>query len=97
MPDKLNHAMSPALVESGDIYVEVYPMRILDDKDVGARLIEAGEEPDFYDVMLRPDDWEANNGVPYDEWEDLTKEDAEKVVAELEVLNPGIAVNWVSP
>lgn len=92
-----NYAMLPALIESGDVYVEVYPMRVMDDKDEGARLAHAGEEPDFYDVMLRPDDWDQNKGVPYGEWEDLSFEDANKKIEELEALNPGIVVCWVEP
>jgi hypothetical protein len=63
----------------------------------GARLIEGRhEKPDFWDVALRPDDWDDNNGTCYGEWEDLTRPEAEKKVAELESQHPGIAVNWVN-
>jgi hypothetical protein len=94
MSDLSQYAMSPALVEAGDIYIEVYPMKNVED---GSRLIERGEEPDFYDVLLRPDDWDDNNHGAYGEWEDLTLDEAEDKIAELEALNPGIAVNWVTP
>ena len=93
------YAMSPALVESGDIFIEVYPMKVIpiEDQDcTESRLIEQGETPDFYDVWLRPDDWDLNNGSAYGEWEDLTRKDAEAKIAELEQLNPGITVNWVT-
>ena len=90
-----DYAMSPALIETGDIYIEVYPMK--SDGKGGASLIERCDTPEFYDVWLRPDDWDQNNGDSYGEWDDLTHEQAVAKVAELEALNPGIAVSWVSP
>lgn len=87
-----DYRMSPALVEAGDIYIEVYSMK-RDDK--GSRLVERGEEADYYDVWLRPDDWEDNNNSTYGEWEDLTLEEASAKVKELEELNPSIVVSWV--
>jgi hypothetical protein len=89
-----NYAMSPALVESGAIYIEVYPMKSC---EIGDRLIERGEEPDYYDVWLRPDDWDDNHHGAYGEWEDLSLDEAEDKIAELEALNPGIEVCWVTP
>lgn len=89
-----NYAMSPALIESGDIYIEVYPMK---QDAIGTRLAQRDETPDFYDVWLRPDDWEDNDHGCYGEWEDLSLDEANTKVAELEALNPGIAVNWVTP
>ena len=98
MSEPSPYAMSPPLIDSGDVYIEVYPMKAEEHQgEQSARLIVDGEEPDFYDVMLRPDDWDQNQGVPYGEWEDLTLEDAEKKIEELEALNPGIVVNWVDP
>jgi hypothetical protein len=86
--------ITEAMVQSGDVYVEVYPMVHIEG---GARLIEGRhEKPDFWDVALRPDDWDDNNGTCYGEWEDLTRPEAEKKVAELESQHPGIAVNWVN-
>lgn len=94
-----DYIMSPALVESGDIYVEVYPMKVVqieDESGTESRLVETGEEPDFYDVWLRPDDWDQNDGELYGEWEDLSYDEAVDIVEMLEKLNPGIAVNWVN-
>lgn len=87
-----DYAMSPALVESGDIFIEVYAMKREDD---GSRLIEPGETADFYDVCLRPENWDQNNCTPYGEWEDLSLAQAEAEIAKLEALNPGINVSWV--
>lgn len=88
------HEITPELVSNGDVYVEVYPM-VLDGEN-SSRLAEGNEEPDFYDVWLRPDDWNLNNGSSYEEYEDLDWQAANDRVAEIERRHPGIAVNWVS-
>ncbi len=44
--------ITEAMVQSGDVYVEVYPMVHIEG---GARLIEGRhEKPDFWDVALSP-------------------------------------------
>lgn len=90
----MTKTITPEMINDGDVYVEVYPM--LRESDTMSRLIEAGEEPDFYDVWLRPDDWDLNNGSSFEEYEDLDWQAANERVAELERRYPGISVNWVN-
>lgn len=91
--DPATPIITPEMVESGEVYIEVYPM-VRDGE--GARLTEnAHETPDFYDVWLRPDDWETNRCTTYAEWDDLTLDGASAKVTELERQYPGIAVSWV--
>lgn len=96
--DPTTPIITPEMVGSGEVYIEVYPM-VRDSEGTdgeGARLTtDAHETPDFYDVWLRPDDWEANDNNTYAEWDDLTLADASARVEELERQYPGIAVSWV--
>lgn len=91
--------ITPGMVKTGEVYVEVYPM-VRDSEGTdgeGARLTtDAHETPDFYDVWLRPDDWETNDSNTYAEWDDLSLAEASAKVTELERQYPGIAVNWVN-
>lgn len=78
------------MIELGLVYVEVYPM-------VGDRLThDRNEEPEYYDVMLRPDDWGETNGTAYREWEDLTFEQVNEVIEKIEAKYPNIAISWVN-
>ena len=87
-------AISSEMIETGSVYIEVYPM--LHDDEGACLTTKAGEQPDFYDVHLRADDLAINGNDTYAEWEDLSLEDATAKIAELENLYPGIAVNWVN-
>lgn len=93
--------ITPELVASGDVYVEVYPMKTIpseeDDGSTDSRLVECDEEPDFYDVWVRPDDWDLNDGSTYAEFDDLSEAEMNAKVTELEQMFPGIAVNEVQP
>lgn len=79
-------------IETGGVLIEVYAMKT---DTEGSRLTLRGEVADFYDLTLRPDDWGATEGVPYEEHENLTLPDAERIIAELEAYLPEIAVEWI--
>lgn len=86
--------ITPEMVTAGKVIVEVYPM--VRDAD-GDRLTEGSHEaPDFYDVSLRPDTFEANDNDTYADWEDLSLAEATAKVAELEQQYPGIDVSWIN-
>lgn len=86
--------ITPKMVEAGEVLVEVYPM--VRDAD-GARLTEGSlEAPDFYDVSLRPDTFEANDNDTYTDWEALSLAEAKATVADLEAKYPGIDVSWIN-
>lgn len=95
MLDQTLPTLDPERIKGGDDFVEVYPMMTL--PDGGAKIVERGKEPDFYDVWLRPDDWDDTVGDTYCEWDNLTLEQANAKVAELQARYPGICVNWVDP
>lgn len=84
---------TPEQLESAAVYVEVYPMRDLGED--GGTLAVDGNEPDYWDVSLRPDDWDNNNNQPYAEFENLDEDQRDAKIAELEAQHPGIAICWV--
>lgn len=87
------YSFTDAMVQNSDVYVEVYPMA---DDDSGAHLVESPDDQiDFYDVCLRPDDFEVNGNDIYDDWENLSLEEADILVTALEKRFPAIAVNWI--
>lgn len=81
------------MVRDGLAYVEAYPMKNVED---GSTLCQPGENPDFYDVALRPDNFDDNDGMPYAEFEDLSLAEAIAKTYELEVAYPGISVEWIT-
>lgn len=84
---------SSEMISSGEVHVEIYPM--LNDED-GSRLVDNADiEPDFYDIMLRPEIW-GDNDSPYGEWENLDWQAANDRVADLSRRYPGIAVSWIN-
>lgn len=86
--------ITPEMVAAGAVLVEVYPM--VRDAD-GARLTEGSHEaPDFYDVSLRPNNFETNDNDTYADWEDLSLAEATATVTELEAKYLGINVSWIN-
>lgn len=64
-------------------------------EELGARLTEHMEEPDYYDVCVRPDDWPSNNHDVYAEWEYLAQEEAEHLIDLLLDKYPDLDVIWL--
>jgi hypothetical protein len=84
--------MCQSLIAAGDVFVEVYGMKYDDD---GSRLCEYDENPDYYDLWIRPHDWETTSHDTYEEWEYLSLEKTLALVDEIVEVNPGIEVHWV--
>ncbi|MTH61130.1 hypothetical protein [Paracoccus litorisediminis] len=77
----------------GTVYAEIYAMVKRPNGD--STLAEKDEEPDFYDAMLRPEDWDDSDGTPYLEVEDMTREEAEKLESEWLALAPKLSIEWI--
>lgn len=88
--------LDPRRIADGLDFVDVCPM-VTESNDGSAILASAGEEPEFYDILLRPDNFDDNQGDSYAEWDDLTFDQANEKVAELQARYPGINVNWIEP
>jgi hypothetical protein len=86
--------ITPGHILNGTVYVDVFCMMsgcgIKDDT-----LCPEGKSADFYDVMVRHEDWEATDHLPYAEWEDLTSDQLDARLNQLETLFPGISVNFI--
>ena len=83
------------MIETGQVYVEIYPMVATPD---GSRMTEGRfEAAEFYDVALRPTGDVNADGTtdPFEEWENLTAEQAGAKVVELEAKYPGICSDWI--
>lgn len=88
--------ITPQMIEDGTVFVEVYPMKH-DGED--SRLVEGNEQADFFDVALRPAAILTPDGRtdPIEEWDDLTIEQAGKIVESLELEYPDICTDWIDP
>lgn len=84
--------ITPKQIEDGDVFVEVYAMK----EDFDGMTLARESEATHYDVALRPDDWDQNDGLAYEEWEDLDLDGATTRVNALEAQYPGIGVSWVN-
>jgi hypothetical protein len=91
--DPAKHTFTPDQIDLAEVFIDVFPM--IREPSGDSRMVQGLEEPAFYDVMLRPHDWDITQNEPYGEWENLTLGQANTIVEALEALNPGIEVNWV--
>lgn len=83
------------MIETGQVYIEIYPM--VETTDGGRLILDRDETPDFYDVSLRPTGEVRADGStdPFEEWENLTLEEAWLKVNELQALYPDICSDWI--
>lgn len=78
----LLHRIQTAMGVAKPLIIEVFPM------DAEGGLAEDHDDVDHWDILLRPD-----GGDPYHEYEDLTREAADVIVADLVIRYPQATVN----
>lgn len=92
VPITINPAITPEMIRDGKVFIGVYAMSENED---GSTLADSPEAADYFDVVIRPDDWSMTDGEPFAEWEYLSEARMQETLHEINRRHPGMSVDYI--